>query len=344
MKDKIFNLETTLSFIESNDLEQDESFASISLNPEFQWAKIIATDNLPNANKQGIPEDEFVNLIKTGINSPVKMARGKISLGHNEAFGNPIGTIANLMKEGNKLVALAALWKKERPEDISLLKELYKKGNPPQVSWEISYTHSEVDAEGVEWLRNTVLNGLAIVGYPAYQGRTSFVAMSSKTEEMMEELEDLKKQISQLKEELENLKTEAAQKEKSLTEALSEKDKTIAELNSQLEDLKKYREEIEAEKAKIEKLAEIKNKFIEAGINKPDEFFTEKAEMLLGMDEAAIDFMIQEFVAFAELRKNNVSASSRNKIPQITSNKEDEFYEDPKELGKKLRENLSKSK
>lgn len=336
-----FNLETTLNFIEVNDLETDESFASVSLNPEFQWAKIVATDSLPNANKQGIPEDEFINLIKTGINSPVKMARGKISLGHDEAFGNPIGTIANLTKEGNKLVALAALWKRERPEDISLLKELYKKGNPPQVSWEISYAYSEVDENGIEWLRNTILNGLAIVGYPAYQGRTSFVAMSSKTEETMDEFEELKKQFSQLKEELENFKTEASQKEKSLTDALSEKEKIIEELNSQLEELKKYKEEVEAEKAKAEKLAKIKNKFVESGIEKPDEFFTEKAEMLLGMDENALEFMIQELVAFAELSKNSNAAV---KVPQIKASKEDEIYVDPKELGKKLRENLSKSK
>lgn len=339
MEDNYINLDATLSLINAGD-DLGESFASISLNPLYQWAKIVTADSLPNANKQGIPEEEFDNLIKTGINSPIKMARGKISLGHEEAFGNPIGTIAKLTKEGNKIIALAALWKKERPEDIAMLKKLHEEGKPPQVSWEISYSSSELDDQGVEWLKGTILNGLAVVGMPAYQGRTSFVAMSSKqnSEELMEELEQLKQQLAQLKEEMDGVKASASTKEKELTDAISEKEKQLEELNKELEQLKQYKASVEAEKEKAEKLDSIKKKFTEAGLEKGEEYFTEKAELLLSMDENALDFMIQEMVSFAELAKNSV-ASFKKKVPNFKAKEQDTTdYADPREIGRALRE------
>lgn len=169
-------------------LSDGDAFASVSLNPLYQWAKLVVCDSDPNGNKQQIEENEFDNLIKTGINSPVKMAERKISNGHEEAFGHAIGVVSQLKKEGNKLLALAALWKKERPDDIAMLKSMYTKGNPPNVSWEISYENSEI-VDGVEKLKGCILNGLAVVAMPAYQGRTPFVAMSSlEVEEVTAEL------------------------------------------------------------------------------------------------------------------------------------------------------------
>lgn len=172
--EKTVNFETEIELIN----DDNNSFASVSLNPYFQWAKIVITDDLPNLNKQRVPLEEFDNLIRTGVNTPIKMARGGISPGHPEAFGNPIGVLAQLIKESNKVIALAALWKKERPDDIARLKEMYASGNPPKVSWEISYQES-IDESGVEALKGTSLDGIAIVGNPAYSGRTAFVAMSS---------------------------------------------------------------------------------------------------------------------------------------------------------------------
>jgi len=95
-------------------LDEGEAFASVSLNPYYQWAKIVVTDDLPNANKMKIPKEEFPNMIRTGLFSPIKMAEKEISDGHPEAHGKPIGTIAQLLEESNKLIALAALWKKEK--------------------------------------------------------------------------------------------------------------------------------------------------------------------------------------------------------------------------------------
>ena len=180
MTDNKFYLDTKFEFLEDDSPELGEAFSAISLNPFFQWAKIVVTDDLPNANKMRIPQSEFDNMIKTGINAPIKMAQAEISPGHKEAFGNPIGVIANLTKESNRIIALAALWKKERPEDIAKLKEMYTNGNPPNVSWEVSYTEASVTEDGIEELLGTSLDGLAIVGLPAYRGRTPFVAMSAE--------------------------------------------------------------------------------------------------------------------------------------------------------------------
>ena len=122
--------------------EFGEASAAISLNPAFQWAKIIVTDDKANLNKQRIPREEFVNLIRTGLFAPVKMSEAEIT-NHKEAIGKPIGTITQLLEDTDKLIALAALWKKERPDDVAMLKDMYTKGNLPNVSWEISYAEEK---------------------------------------------------------------------------------------------------------------------------------------------------------------------------------------------------------
>lgn len=173
-----FSLTTQIDLLEDSK-DAGEAFASVSLNPSFQWAKIVVTDDRPNLNKQRIPEEEFENIIRTGLFAPVKMAESAISNGHDEAFGKPIGTITQLAKDKNRVIALSALWKKEREEDIKLLKDMYSKGNPPNVSWELSYSEAKAEEDGVEALYGTSLNGLTVVGSPAYAGRTQFVAMAA---------------------------------------------------------------------------------------------------------------------------------------------------------------------
>ncbi len=321
---KTINIDTSIEFLNEN-----YANASISLNPNFQWAKIVVTDDMPNGNKQKIPLDEFDNLIKTGINSPIKMARNKISLDHKEAFGNPIGVITQLTKEGNKLIALSALWKKERSEDVAALKELYVNGTPPQTSWEISYEISEVDPEGVEVLKNTSLNGLAIVGLPAYEGRTPFIAMSSKnTEELtVEEIEKVKLELEAVKKDFNDAKSNFEQKNKELED-----------LNKELTTLREYKASIEEKENQIKKLNDIKNRFKEAGLEKDENYFEKNKETLLSFDETKLDFMVQEMVAFSAKPKETLS-SIKPKVPKINNPDTSEFdLDNPLDLGKALRE------
>lgn len=325
MEDNKIYLNTALEFIDETP-EDGEAFSAVSLNPMFQWAKIVVTDDLKNANKQRIPAEEFDNMIKTGIHSPIKMAQGEISTGHDEAFGNPLGVITNLTKETNKVFALAALWKRERPNDVSKLKEMYEKKTPPNVSWEISYTDADVDEEGVQTLKGVSLNGLAIVGMPAYQGRTSFVAMASEeTEENSNKEKNELDELELLKQEIANLKAE-----------LAEKQTVLDSLNTELAELKTYKTTIEQEQAEAAKFESIKTKFVEAGIEKDADYFTEKKALLLKLGEEELDFMIQEMVAFKESTASD-HTDKKVKVPDIKNTDTDEDLNDPRKLAQALR-------
>jgi hypothetical protein len=149
----------------------------IGVDSAITWAKFILTDDKPDANRQRIPSEEFDNLIKTGINKPIKMAMGGIKDGHEDA--HPLGVITNLTKEGNKIVALAALWNRERGDDVAIIKELVNSDKPVNVSWEILYGASRIK-NGVQDLLDTALRAVTIVGMPAYAGRTPVLAVAAR--------------------------------------------------------------------------------------------------------------------------------------------------------------------
>lgn len=296
----------------------DEAFASVSLNPTFRWCKFILTDDQPNLNKRRIPQDEFENLIKTGIFAPIKMEKSQI--GDHEG-STPIGTITALKKENNYIKGIAALWSKERPEDVAMIKQAYDDGQPLNLSWEVLCEEKVEEPDGVFALKNTALRATTFVRLPAYAGRTPILEVSSAQEEQTisedTELEDL-----------EQAKTRIAE----LEALLAQKDSELAQLKSDNESLASFKNEIEAERIKVEKLESIRTKFVEAGITKEEAYFDTNSEKLLSMDENALDFMLQELVSFASQNTSNVEHSSVD-VPLITGPKKS----DPKELGRLLR-------
>lgn len=315
--------------------EYGEATASINLNPNFQWAKIIVTDDKPNENKHRIPQEEFDNLIKTGVYAPIKMASLGQDLDHDTAMGKPIGAMAKFIKENNRLITLAALWKRERPDEITALKDMYVKGMPPQVSWEISYSEDSPEDNGVVALRNTCLDGITVVSNPAYAGRTPFTAMSSKKleDKNVDELELAKAKISELENKIKELESSLAEKEASLSTASTE-----------LTELREFKNTVEKERADAERFKAIKQKFSDAKIEKDDTYFESQRQTLLAMEDSALDFMIQELTAFAEKLS---ATSSKNdgkeiKIPNIEGKEPKDLT--PKELGQALRESKSKPK
>lgn len=336
MDRKTLVLTGELEFADESGLK--EAFSAVTLNQTFQWAKIVVTDDQPNANKMKIPESEFDNLIKTGIHAPVKMAESQQKfLNHDNAAGKPIGVIAQLSKENNRIIALVALWKKERPDEVAALKESFKNGQPPQVSWEVSYVESSIDEAEVESLLGTSLDGLAVVSIPAYRGRTSFVAMSSESvtefisylgkiieeEEISDEIQELllakaeeiiekfsDKESVNL-DELQELKDKVAE----LDKALKEKEDALATLEKEKSELAEFKNTVEAEKAKAEKLESIKNKFAEAKIEKDEDYFEKNEETLLALSEGELDFMIQEIVSFTARAEEDQLKNP--KIPKI---------------------------
>lgn len=176
------NVEFVLELLTENEAEESfkEATSATTVNPAVTWAKFILTDDLPNRNKQRVPHEEFGNLIRSGIYMPIKMARGVIKKGHE--LSEPLGTITNLKEEvidgRNTIVGLAALWSRERPEDVSFIKAEAAEGRPLRLSWEILYKNSAV-VDGIEELHDVVLKASTLVGIPAYDDRTPILAIAA---------------------------------------------------------------------------------------------------------------------------------------------------------------------
>jgi hypothetical protein len=318
-----------LEFAEESDEQLAE--AAIAANQSFNYLKFILTDDEPNANKQRVPKEEFANLIRTGFFTPLKMAQGEIEDGHDNS--SPLGVITHLQENDNQIRGLAALWSEERPEDVELLKKAYAAKQPINISWEIGYMVSSFEDDGTENLHDVSLKGAAIVGVPAYKGRTQVIEMASEKEKENKTMEELEKVQKELKETQESLAS-ADEKIKELKDKLSELDGQTEELETLREFKADIDKEVEAEKA----LSTIKEKFSDAGVEKEDEYFVENREMLLSLSEDSLDFMLQELVSFsaeASEREDNDDGNDPPKIPNARNKKEKNLS--PKEIADRLK-------
>jgi hypothetical protein len=314
-------ISTKLTNVVLLNLDEDTEFseikeafsATISNNQTISWAKFILTDDQPNENKMRIPQEEFSNLIKTGTYMPFKMAYEKPKDGHEESY--PLGVIAQLKQSGNQIVALAALWRREREQDIDYLKTCIAEKIPVNVSWEILHEDSKIDEAGIEDLIGTSLRGVTIVGRPAYAGRTPVLQVASKDkqdsnseENTVEELEKLQLRVSELEATLATKDTE-----------LIAKDTLITEKETELASLREFKTSIEQKEAATARFLEVKELFSKSGIEKPDTYFEENKEKLLGMEKSDLEFMLQELVAFSSTQKNASKKDAEgNEIPDLT--------------------------
>lgn len=314
---------STLEFVE----EANEAFASVVLNPAYRWAKFVLTDDKVNLNRQRIPKEEFPNLISSGIFAPIKMAVNEIREDHSESL--PIGVITNLIEQEDRVIGLAALWAKEREEDVEYLRTLYKDKKPLNLSWEIYYKEASKEEDDIEVLKGTILKAATLVGLPAYGGRTQILTMASQNSE-----------VTLNEEEIKALQDKAQTLEAKVTEletALTARDTELATLKTTNEELATYKQTVEAEKASVEKLASVKAKFAEAKIEKDENYFEANKEMLLKLDEAGLNFLIQELVSFKETL--STSSQKKTQLPKFTTDLEGL---NPVELGRQMRESLYK--
>ncbi len=415
--------EFIVSLLSNEELEvelgenSNEAQAALLKNPAVSWAKFVLTDDQPNGNKQRVPLEEFDNLIKSGVFMPLKMARGSINPGHDKS--EPLGVITNLKKSGNKILALAALWQRERKEDVDYLKALAKQNKSIDISWEILYEDSKPseEFEGVQDLSSTSLRAATIVGVPAYGGRTQMLALAAawskpyleklpdenflivedtengktklfpyrdidgnvdieklnfaksnlnimsgngleqlsketiqkaqnKVAELLEATSSIKEEniITEDKtlDELETLKSKVEELTTALTETkanLLEKETKLGELEPQLVELTEFKQTIEKQAVDTIKFEAIKQKFADASIEKDPSYFDEHKEFLLGLDEKALDFTIQELVSFAESsQKGTKQSNASTKVPNLLNNKSTDI----KSLVEELRKNSNK--
>lgn len=155
-------------------------------NPITSKLKFVFTDDQPNGNGKGIPQSAFAGLIKSGVFMPLKMAQGGIAPDHSGAV--PLGVISDLSevpsdgKNPAQLVGEAVLWSEERPEDVNFIKSSYASGNKLNISWEVLYSDSSTDDNGIEWYQDPIVQGATLVGIPAYEGRTPVLSVASLDE------------------------------------------------------------------------------------------------------------------------------------------------------------------
>jgi len=331
--EKQVKLVTEFLMLEALAEEDKEAFSAINLNPAVTWTKFILTDDKPNANKQRVPAEEFDNLIKTGVYMPIKMAEGSINDGHD--YSRPIGVITHLKKFKNQIMGLAALWSKENPEDVDLVKQMYHDKKPLQLSWEILFANASTTEEGIEELRDTVLRAVTLVGMPAYEGRTPILEVAGKHEDKLEEnsMEELEKLLKENAE----LKVSLAEKEAMVTA----KEAELATLKAERDGLAEFKAAIDKEKEDAEKLDAVKLQFKEAGIEKDEDYFGKNKDMFLSMAKEEVDFMVQELVSFKTASASKNEDTLDNPIvPPVGGKKTEEVG--PKELAAYLKSLESK--
>ena len=172
MKDATFNARLTLI---------DLAVAAVPdayKNPLLTWIKLVFTDDQPNANKQGIAQDEFPNLTKSMAYMPIKANFAAESGLAGHAGATQVGVITEGQQEGNKVVAVGALYNDEYPDVVDFFKKEIAEGRQVNFSWEIRYKDSEIK-EDVEWLKGITTKAVTAVQTPAYEGRTPLVSLSS---------------------------------------------------------------------------------------------------------------------------------------------------------------------
>jgi len=176
MKETVLNI--SLNFIEEKDLAQ-AGIPDEYKNPLLTWVRFVFTDDKPNANRQGISQDEFPNLIKSMAYMPITANfDSEFGLeGHSDA--RIIGVIKAGQQEGDKVVAVGAIYHDEFPDVVDFFKKEMSEGNRVDFSWEIRYKDSE-EKDGVEWLKSITTKAVTAVQHPAYEGRTPLVSISAK--------------------------------------------------------------------------------------------------------------------------------------------------------------------
>jgi hypothetical protein len=166
-----------LDFIENKDLAL-AGIAEEYNNPLLTWIKLIFSDDQPNANKQGIKQSEFPNLIKSMAYMPIKANFESESGLEGHSGAKQIGLIKEGQQQGNKVVAIGALYNDEFPDVVEFFKKEIAEGKRIDFSWEIRYKDA-IEEEGIEWLTETTTKAVTAVQDPAYEGRTPLISISS---------------------------------------------------------------------------------------------------------------------------------------------------------------------
>jgi hypothetical protein len=257
-------------------------------NPLLKEVELVLTDFEANANKEGIPQKEAANIIRTALHTPIKIAVSETGYaGHKGAI--PVGPIIEVYEdthEGKPVVkAKAVIWSDEFKEVYSLLKSQAGEREYIGTSWEVYYESADA-VDGISWLNNVTFAGTCIVDVPAYGERTKLLKVAEK--EMVEELQT---------------------KIKELEDMLQVKE---SELDGLRKENNAFKTEADA-KAQAEKRQNVANKLLTAGFSQSE--VDEKLEFYLQLPEDAFEKILGDFV------KTRTEASKKDEpvtIPNLT--------------------------
>lgn len=280
-------LQSVIQLLE--DGEKKVALAAKNLNPFLTYIKFVLTDDQTNGNFERIPQSEFANLIATGIYMPIKMAKGRIEPGHNEA--EPVGVIVGLKHVENRVVGTAVLWDEERESDIALIKQRYAEGEEINLSWELRHADSEYHEDtGVTDLLGCILLASTIVDRPAYMGRTPVTEVEASERENTEDDSEMETKLEELQARIAELEAQLADRDAKIAEL--QESQLSDETKAELDELRQFKAEKVAEQERIEKMSALAEKFSQAEVQIEENYIEENADMLLGLPEDALNFLI----------------------------------------------------
>jgi len=316
-------------------------------DPLRSTISFIFTDYEPNANNQGIPREESVNIINTANYMPVKVNFSNAQIaGHTNAV--PIGPIRKVYEESDKIIGEAVLWKNEFPEVIEYLEDSLKKKIPVNFSWEIYYTEDD-NRDGVNWLKNCVVAGITMVDNPAYQGRTPLLSLAEKEEgkdmdELKKKVAELEERVTSLTSEKDDLKSKLAAAEdlaQTLNQRVADSESKISSLRESLTSVTAERDELasfkasaEAEKAAAE-MRKTRKSVIESlglGLN-----FDQNAERYLSMSNDQFEGYVNGLKAASSKIGMASGNADRSLIPDPVTTAEEDDENDIRKLAEELR-------
>lgn len=301
--------------------------ASSQTHPLQTNLEFVFTDFQPNSNKHGIPRAEAENIIRTGINMPVKihLNRGRVR-GHAGAI--PVGPIVEMYEKDDRIIGRAVVWKDEFGDVTDYLEKAAASDDGVQFSWELYYKDAVEDQGGISWLSDCVVAGAAIVADPAYAGRTYMLSLAeedaanriNELEQKVEELQAAQNKGSQSMEPIEELRQivqDLTQQVQGLTAKLNESAATEPsetpasenqeEVSQELAELRQFKADVEQKEARAELL---KTRRAASKELISDDEFASKADFFASLSE-------DQFAAYVEtlgsvVAKAKASASNRS--------------------------------
>ena len=162
--EKIIDAKKTLAVSEHKGIAKVEGYirAIASTNSLLQTElELLITTYVPNKNRQGVKQSEAQNILRTAMNSPLKINLDTLS--HSGAIA--IGSITEVHEDTDRIIGRAVLWNDMFPHVAEYLQSVGEIGS----SWEIYYdTEKSVVEDGTLWLTGCVFAGVALVESPAY--------------------------------------------------------------------------------------------------------------------------------------------------------------------------------